>query len=181
MHKPMPKLIRLFAALLLLALGLGSAWAQRMYDSSGRQLGRIDAQRYFNASGQQIGRVDGERIYDASGRQLGRIDGERVYDASGRQMGRIDGERLYSASGSLMGRLDGERIYDASGRQGLLRPPANDLAVPDPATAAATNRPPAKRVHIEKGQAAPHHRRWGGGCTSVRTGPPSAFAWPSNR
>jgi hypothetical protein len=113
----MPKPIRPFFALLLLAFGLGSAMAQRMYDSSGRQLGRVDAERFYSASGHQIGRVDGEQIYDASGRQLGRIDGDRVYDASGRQLGRIDGERLYSASGSLMGRLDGERIYDASGRQ----------------------------------------------------------------
>jgi hypothetical protein len=35
----MPKPIRLFAALLLLAFGLSSAMAQRMYESSGRQLG----------------------------------------------------------------------------------------------------------------------------------------------
>ena len=68
-------------ALLVSALMLPCAFAQRMYDGSGRQLGRVDAERYFSASGQAIGRVDGERIYDASGRQLGRIDGDRVYSA----------------------------------------------------------------------------------------------------
>ena len=94
-----------------------AALAQRMYDSSGRALGRVDAERFYSASGQQIGRVDGERVYDGSGRQLGRIDGDRVYNASGRQIGRIDGDRLYSASGSQMGRIDGERLYDGSGRQ----------------------------------------------------------------
>ncbi len=94
-----------------------SALSQRMYDSSGRQIGRVDGERYYDASGHQIGRADGFNIYDGSGRQLGRIDGDRVYNSSGGQVGRIEGERLYSASGSQMGRIDGERIYDASGRQ----------------------------------------------------------------
>ena len=104
-------------AWVVLALLLPSAFAQRLYDGSGRQIGRVDAERFYNASGQQIGRIDGERVYDASGRQLGRIDGTRVYSASGSQMGRIDGDRFYSASGSAMGRIDGDRLYDGSGRQ----------------------------------------------------------------
>mgnify|MGYP003346011175 FL=1 len=112
------RIMNLMTKLLLIALfGVPTAWAQRMYDSTGRQIGRVDAERYYDASGHQMGRVDGTHIYDGSGRQLGRIDGDRVYDASGRQVGRIDGERLYSASGTQMGRIEGERIYDASGRQ----------------------------------------------------------------
>ena len=73
MHHP----IRLMTALLLLALGLSSALAQRMYDSSGRQLGRVDAERLYSASGSLMGRLDGDRIYDPSGRQIGRTDGLR--------------------------------------------------------------------------------------------------------
>lgn len=102
---------------LLLTLLMLPALAQRLYDGSGRQIGRVDGERFYSASGQQIGRVDAERVYDGSGRQLGRIDGDRVYNASGSQIGRIDGDRLYSASGTQMGRIDGERLYDGSGRQ----------------------------------------------------------------
>jgi hypothetical protein len=111
---PMNKVILLMVCAVLTT---ASAHAQRMYDSGGRQIGRVDAERYYDGSGRQIGRVDGERIYDGSGRQLGRMDGERIYDASGRQLGRIDGDRLYDSSGRALGRIDGERIYDASGRQ----------------------------------------------------------------
>ena len=82
----MKKVILLMACAVL---ATASAHAQRMYDSGGRQIGRVDAERYYDGSGRQIGRVDGQRIYDGSGRQLGRMDGERIYDASGRQMGRI--------------------------------------------------------------------------------------------
>ena len=104
--------------LLLFAIaGTPLAQAQRLYDGSGRQIGRVDGDRYYDGSGRQIGRQDGMQIYDGSGRQIGRIDSDRVYDGSGRQIGRIDGERLYSGSGSAMGRIDGDRIYDASGRQ----------------------------------------------------------------
>ncbi len=104
--------------LLLFAMtGTQLAQAQRLYDGSGRQIGRVDGDRYYDGSGRQIGRQDGMQIYDGSGRQIGRIDGDRVYDGSGRQIGRIDGERLYSGSGSAMGRIDGDRIYDGSGRQ----------------------------------------------------------------
>jgi hypothetical protein len=109
-------LIHLAASFLLLLVLQSSAFAQRMYDGSGRPIGRVDGERYYNASGQSIGRVDGERVYDGSGRPLGRIDGDRVYNASGSPIGRIDGDRLYSASGSPMGRIDGERLYDGSGR-----------------------------------------------------------------
>ena len=92
----------------------GSAFSQRMYDSSGRQIGRVDSERYYDSSGRQIGRVDGLTIYDASGRQLGRIDGNHVYNSSGSQIGRIDGDRLYSASGTQMGRIDGRaRLHQA--------------------------------------------------------------------
>ena len=80
-------------ALLVSALMLPCAFAQRMYDGSGRQLGRVDAERYFSASGSQIGRIDGERLYSASGSLMGRMDGDRLYDGSGRQIGRADGLR----------------------------------------------------------------------------------------
>ena len=62
---------------MLMVVCVGSAFSQRMYDSSGRQ----------------IGLVDGLTIYDASGRQLGRIDGNHVYNSSGSQVGRADGLR----------------------------------------------------------------------------------------
>ena len=52
-----------------------------------------NAQRMYDGSGRQIGRVDGDRFYDGSGRQMGRMDGERLYDGSGRQIGRGDGVR----------------------------------------------------------------------------------------
>lgn len=69
---------RLITALIIALLCLPMAFAQRMYDGSGRQIGRVDGDSNYDGSGHQIGRVDGERIYDGSGRQLGRIDGERV-------------------------------------------------------------------------------------------------------
>ena len=87
----LPMTPHLITALLVWSLLMPTAVAQRMFDSSGRALGRVDAERFYNGSGQQLGRVDGERIYDASGRQLGRIDGTRVYSASGSPIGRIDG------------------------------------------------------------------------------------------
>ena len=68
---------RLFASLLIALICASSVYAQRMYDGSGRQVGRVDGERYYDGSGQQIGRVDGERIYDRSGRQIGRADGLR--------------------------------------------------------------------------------------------------------
>lgn len=114
MSSPMKK--SLLALVIALALA-NTTFAQRMYDSNGHQIGRVDGERYYNGSGHQIGRVDGDRIYDGSGRQLGRIEGERIYNASGSQIGRIDGDRLYSASGSQLGRIDGDRIYDGSGHQ----------------------------------------------------------------
>jgi hypothetical protein len=98
-------------------LWFSNAFAQTLYDGSGRQIGRVDGERYYDSSGRQIGRVDGNHIYDSSGRQLGRIEGERIYNSSGSQIGRIDAERLYSSSGTQMGRIDGDRIYDGSGRQ----------------------------------------------------------------
>ena len=42
-------------------LGISAAQAQRMFDSSGRQLGSVDAERYYDGSGRQIGRADGLR------------------------------------------------------------------------------------------------------------------------
>ncbi len=68
---------RLFASLLIALVCASTAYAQRMYDGSGRQVGRVDGERYYDGSGHQIGRVDGSNIYDGSGRQLGRIDGAR--------------------------------------------------------------------------------------------------------
>ena len=72
----------LLAVVITLAF-LNAAFAQRMYNGSGHQIGRVDGERYYDGSGHQIGRVDGDRIYDGSGRQLGRIEGERIYNASG--------------------------------------------------------------------------------------------------
>ena len=69
---------RFIASLFIALICTSSAYAQRMYDGSGRQIGRVDGERYYDGSGHQIGRVDGAYIYDGSGRQLGRIDGERV-------------------------------------------------------------------------------------------------------
>ena len=108
---------RLAIALFIVSLLSPAAFAQRMFDSTGRSLGRVDAERYYSASGQPIGRVEGERVYDSSGHPLGRIDGNRVYNATGKQIGRIDGDTLYSASGTQLGRIDGDRLYDSSGRQ----------------------------------------------------------------
>jgi hypothetical protein len=102
--------------ILPLLLWFATAEAQRMYDGSGRQIGRVDGERYYDGSGRLLGRVDGERIYDGAGRNIGRIDGERIYDGKGRLIGRVDGDRLYSGTGSNLGRVDGDRVYDGSGR-----------------------------------------------------------------
>ena len=80
-------------AWLMAALLLPTAFAQRLYDGSGRQIGRVDAERVYSASGSQMGRIDGDRLYSASGSAMGRIDGDRLYDGSGRQIGRADGLR----------------------------------------------------------------------------------------
>ena len=53
-----------FNVLVLMVVCIGSAFGQRMYDSSGRQIGRVDGERYYDASGHQIGRADGFNIYD---------------------------------------------------------------------------------------------------------------------
>ena len=70
----MKKILTLIA---LTVFFFSSAYAQRMYDSTGRQIGRVDSERYYDGSGRQIGRVDGSSIYDGSGRQIGRADGLR--------------------------------------------------------------------------------------------------------
>jgi hypothetical protein len=105
----------LILAIMLFTVNLSNA--QRMYDGSGSQIGRVDGERYYDGSGRQIGRFNSQRVYDGSGRQIGRIDGDRVYDGSGQQVGRIDGEKLYDGSGRQMGRLSGDKVYDGSGRQ----------------------------------------------------------------
>jgi hypothetical protein len=87
--------MRMFALVMLLALSTAQVFAQRMYDSSGRPIGRVDGERYYDSSGRPIGRVEGYTVYDGSGRPLGRIDGDRVYDASGRPIGRIQGFDSY--------------------------------------------------------------------------------------
>jgi hypothetical protein len=56
-------------ALSLTLVFLNAAFAQRMYDGSGHQIGRVDGERYYDGSGHQIGRVDGDRIYDGSEQQ----------------------------------------------------------------------------------------------------------------
>jgi len=55
---------KLLFALALVLLFSNTAFAQRMYDGSGRQIGRVDGERYYDGSGHQIGRVDGTNIYD---------------------------------------------------------------------------------------------------------------------
>ena len=50
-----------FMGLTLLLLGLGTAQAQRMYDSAGRLLGRVDGERIYDGSGHLIGRAEGLR------------------------------------------------------------------------------------------------------------------------
>jgi hypothetical protein len=40
---------------IILSLLIPAVFAQRMYDSSGRALGRVDAERFYSASGQQMG------------------------------------------------------------------------------------------------------------------------------
>ena len=42
-----------------------SAHAQRMYDSSGSAIGRIDGERIYSASGQNVGRVDTQGVETA--------------------------------------------------------------------------------------------------------------------
>lgn len=44
---------------MLLTVNLSNA--QRMYDGSGSQIGRVDGDRYYDGSGRQIGRADGLR------------------------------------------------------------------------------------------------------------------------
>ena len=61
---------RFFTFLVLMVVCAGSAFSQRMYDSSGRQIARADSERYYDSSGRQIGRVDGLTIYDASGTHI---------------------------------------------------------------------------------------------------------------
>ena len=68
---------RLFASLLIALVCVSTAYAQRMYDGSGRQIGLVDGERYYDGSGSQMGLIDGERIYDGSGRQIGSADGLR--------------------------------------------------------------------------------------------------------
>ena len=57
MSSPMKKF--LLAVSITLAF-LNGAFAQRMYDGSGHQIGRVDGERYYNGSGHHIGRVDGD-------------------------------------------------------------------------------------------------------------------------
>ena len=67
----------LFTSLLIALIWASSAYAQRMYDGSGRQVGRVDGERLYYWSGSQMGRINGERIYDGSGRQIRRANGLR--------------------------------------------------------------------------------------------------------
>jgi hypothetical protein len=52
---------RLLFAIALTLLFSNTVFAQRMYDGSGRQIGRVDGERYYDGSGHQIGRADGLR------------------------------------------------------------------------------------------------------------------------
>lgn len=51
----------LFSALLFFGLLVPTAFAQRMHDSHGLMVGRIDGVRLYDGSGRQIGRADGPR------------------------------------------------------------------------------------------------------------------------
>ena len=44
----------LFTFLLIALLCASSAFAQRMYDGSGRQVGRVDGERYYDGSGHKL-------------------------------------------------------------------------------------------------------------------------------
>lgn len=68
---------RLTIALLVMSLLLPSVHAHRLFDSSGRFLGRLETERFDNAIGQPTGRVDGDRSYDGSGHPIGCVDGLR--------------------------------------------------------------------------------------------------------
>ena len=45
---------------------MGSAFSQRMYDSSGRQIGRVDGLAIYDASGGQVDRINGDHVYNSS-------------------------------------------------------------------------------------------------------------------
>ena len=60
--RPNPFMNLIAKLFLIAAIGVPPVWAQRMYDSTGRQIGRVDAERYYDATGRQIGRVDGTHI-----------------------------------------------------------------------------------------------------------------------
>ena len=49
---------KLLLAVAMMLVFLNTALAQRMYDGSGHQIGRVDGERYYDGSGHQIGRVD---------------------------------------------------------------------------------------------------------------------------
>ena len=43
--------------------------------------GLVQAQRMYDGSGRQIGKIDGDRLYDGSGRQIGKADGLKKIQA----------------------------------------------------------------------------------------------------
>ena len=45
---------RVFASLLIALVCASTAYAQRMYDGSGRQVGRVDGERYYDGSGHRL-------------------------------------------------------------------------------------------------------------------------------
>ncbi len=49
----------LILAIMLLTVNLSNA--QRMYDGSGSQIGRVDGERYYDGSGRQIGQQIGRQ------------------------------------------------------------------------------------------------------------------------
>lgn len=70
-------MVRNFLLLLCLIFNSLLCMSQRLYDGSGRQIGRFEGERLYDGSGRQIGRIDGDRIYDGSGSQIGRSEGLR--------------------------------------------------------------------------------------------------------
>ncbi len=63
---------------ILMVLVASDGFAQRIYDGTGRYIGRVDNDRYYDGSGRFIGRVENDRVYDGSGRNTGRIDQGRI-------------------------------------------------------------------------------------------------------
>lgn len=97
-------------------LAAHNIYLQRIFDSHGRQIGRVDNGRFYDGQGSLIGRYDNDRLFNSHGKQIGRVNQERLYDGDGRLLGRVDENRLYDNHGRLVGRVNGNQLYDGHGR-----------------------------------------------------------------